>query len=261
MEVLESIAKMTAPVDPGFKTSLQEVLQDFHSARDKHIFRLLSTIASPDHSAKARERVWDDMSKRTKPLGDAVSQWVRNLTRRCAMGNSLNSGVIQQCISLAQECFREGDVPACGALLATVKTAVDIFPAMCSSEETYAMLTELFSECREATGEIRNELNASGIVTVLSSILSSITMAIPGDKVVRPPRIISRCSSSWLRFRPSHVTAPSAFSSGTCPRPRNTKETAGSAVYAGRDARTGSKRDEYSCQISQSVRRSGKWLG
>ena len=187
MEVLESIAKLTAPVDTGAKTSMQDVLQDFHSARDKHIFRLLSTIANPNHSAKARARALEELPKRTKPLGDAVSQWVKTLVRRCAMGNSLNSEVVRHCVLLAQECFRDGDVPACEALLATVKTAVDIFPALGSTGETYSTLTELFSECREAKGEIKKELQASSIVTVLSSILSSTPSAHSNDQTVCAP--------------------------------------------------------------------------
>lgn len=187
--MLESVAKMTAPVDAGSKISMQEVLQDFHSARDKHIFRLLSTITNPDHSAKARKRALEELPKRAKSLGDGVALWVKNLVKRCAMGNSLNSEVIRHCVLLALECFRDEDVPACGALLATVKTVVDVFPALGSSGETYATLTELFSDCREAKGDIKKELHARGIVTVLSSILSSTTSAHPNDEMVRTCRI------------------------------------------------------------------------
>lgn len=185
MEMLESIAKMTAPVDAGSKTSIQEVLQAFHSARDKHIFRCLSTITSPDHSVEARTRALDELPKRTKSLGDGVSVWVKNLVKRCAMGSSLNSEVVHHCVLLAHECFRDDDVPACGALLATVKTAVDIFPALGSNPETYSTLTELFSACREASGDIKKELQSMEIVTVLSSILSSTTVANPKAIMVR----------------------------------------------------------------------------
>jgi hypothetical protein len=183
MELLELVAKMTAPVD-GTKTSIDDVLQDFHAARDKHIFRILATIVNPAHTAQARARALEELPKRTKALGDAVSEWVKNLVKRCAMADSLNAEVVNHCVLLAQECFREGDVPACGALLAAVKTAVDIFPALCSSNESFRTLTELFSECRSSSGEVKKELQASGIVTALSSILSAVAISQPrGSKV------------------------------------------------------------------------------
>ena len=185
MEILESIAKMTAPVDTGSKASLQKVLQALHGARDKHIFRFLSTITSPDHSGTARARALEELPKRTRSLGDGVAPWVKNLVKRCAMGSSLNCEIVRHCVLLAHECFRNDDVSACGAFLATVKIAVDVFPALGSHVETYSTLTELFSECRAAKGDIKKELINLGIVTVLSSILSAITAANPRKIMVR----------------------------------------------------------------------------
>lgn len=179
MEVLELVARMTAPVD-GTKTSIEDVLQDLHGARDKHIFRILATIVDPAHTTQSRARALEELPRRTKVLGDAVSDWVKNLVKRCAMGDSLNSEVVSHCVLLAQECFRAGDIPAVGALLASVKMAVHIFPALCSSSETFVTLTEIFSECRSSTGEVKKELHASGIVTALSSILSAVAISQPG---------------------------------------------------------------------------------
>lgn len=178
MEVLELVAKMTAPVD-GTKRAIEDILQDFHGARDKHIFRILATIADPAHTMQARARALEELPKRTKALGDAVSDWVKNLVKRCAMGDSLNSEVVSHCVLLAQECLREGDVPAGGAFLATVKTAIDIFPVVCNSRETFGTLTELLSECCAASGDMKKELRSSGIVTALSSILSAVAISQP----------------------------------------------------------------------------------
>jgi hypothetical protein len=58
IEMLELVAKMTAPAD-GTKVSIEDVLRDFHGARDKHIFRILATIVDPAHtneSASPRSR-------------------------------------------------------------------------------------------------------------------------------------------------------------------------------------------------------------
>lgn len=180
MELLESIAKLSAPLD-GAKLSLESVLKSFHAARDKHIFRILSTIASCDHTMQARTRALQELPDRTKSLGDGVAEWVKNLVKRCAMGESLNASVTNQCVLLAKDCVSEGDIPACAALLAAVKFAVDIFPALCSSENIFENLTELFTTCRSVTGATKKELQALGIVTALSSILSTVAV-VPTSK-------------------------------------------------------------------------------
>ena len=170
VELLESISTMTAP---QVGKSAADVLELFHGARDKHIFRILATICDPTHSTKARMRALDELPKRTKSLSDDVSSWVKNLVRRCAMGSTLNAEVVGHCVLLAQECFREDDIPSCAAFLSCVKTACEAFPPLCSSAETFTTLTELFSETLAVEDpELKREVEESGIVTALSAILS-----------------------------------------------------------------------------------------
>ena len=149
------------------------VLPAFHAAKDQHIFRILASIANPTHTPQARRRALDELSKRTRRLGDAVADWTKRLVRMCAMGSSLNASVIRHCILLAQEAIREDDVPATAALVACVQTATEIFPDLCATDESFQTLTELLSECRAAVDDIKTELEERGVVTALSAILSA----------------------------------------------------------------------------------------
>lgn len=173
IQILEQLAKLTSPVESA-KVSLDDVLASFHGARDKHIFRILATIVDPAHTAEARRRAFDELPKRTKSLGDAVSDWVKNLVKRCAMGDSLNIDVVHACVQLAQGCALENDISACSAFLSSVKMTVDIYPAICVPKIS-KVLTELFLHCRSATGSIKKEILNYGIVTTLTSILSVFT--------------------------------------------------------------------------------------
>jgi len=185
MELLEILATLTAPVLDS-KMSQADVLEAFHSARDKHIFRILATVANPSHTMQARSRALDELPKRTKSLGDAVSVWVKNLVRRCAMGDFINVDVVSHCVLLAQECFFENDIPACASLLACVKTASTTFPSLCATKKTFVTLTELFSECRSVSdSEKKKEIEESGIVTALSSILSAAAPNMTSSSKVR----------------------------------------------------------------------------
>ena len=82
-------------------------LEQFHMAKDKHIFRILSTISTPTHSPKARVRALKELPKRVKPLGDNVWNWVKGLVRRCAMGDFINKKIVHHAILLAQECYHQ----------------------------------------------------------------------------------------------------------------------------------------------------------
>jgi hypothetical protein len=181
MDVLELVAKKTAPVD-STKAGQDDVLQSFHSIRDNHVFKVLATIVRPDHSTKARSRALDDLPRRTKALGATVSEWVDNLVKRCAMGDSINSTVIDRCIFLAKECLDEEDVQACGAFLAAAKVAIDIFPSICTSSESSEALSGLFGTCRAASGDMKKELQDLGVFTALSSLLSKVVAVRTNDR-------------------------------------------------------------------------------
>lgn len=178
MEILERVANLTAPPNGS---PLEDVLQAFHGARDKHIFRIFSTIVDAGHSAEARIRALDELPKRTKALGGPVSEWVKNLVRRCAMGNFWNADILSHCILVAQQCFHEGDIPAASALLASAREALSIFPSLCQTSKTFATLTEFFSACRAATDLTKNHVHGQGLITALSSILSMAALSKPDD--------------------------------------------------------------------------------
>jgi hypothetical protein len=172
MELLETVAAMTAP--PSTASDLPSVLENLHAARDKHIFRILATIANPTHTMAARVRAFEELPKRTKSLGDATCAWVKSLARRCAMGDFLNKSIIQQCIALAQECFHGNDIPASIAFLSCVKLASTVFPALCGDREGFNLLIEMFMECRAArSGKKKKEIDQCGMVTALCSILAA----------------------------------------------------------------------------------------
>jgi hypothetical protein len=175
MELLEATASLCPTVNPatGSTLSTHDVLATLHGARDKHIFRILATITDPTHTVQARIRALDELPKRTKALGNTVSDWIRGVVKRCAMSDFLNCEVINHCVLLAQECFKENDVSSCAILLTCVQTAVAIFPPLGAFEETFTTLTEIFADCRlEKNVDIKNTMDSFGIVTSLSSILS-----------------------------------------------------------------------------------------
>eukprot|EP00574_Skeletonema_japonicum_P008396 CAMPEP_0201719072 /NCGR_PEP_ID=MMETSP0593-20130828/4392_1 /ASSEMBLY_ACC=CAM_ASM_000672 /TAXON_ID=267983 /ORGANISM="Skeletonema japonicum, Strain CCMP2506" /LENGTH=1727 /DNA_ID=CAMNT_0048209463 /DNA_START=14 /DNA_END=5197 /DNA_ORIENTATION=+ len=179
MEKLEKMAALCAPPAAAGKSSsevgdLETVLRKLHAAKDKHIFRILSTIATPTHSPSARIRALDELPKRTKSLGNATSSWVRSMARRCAMGSLINSESIDTCIILSQECFEAGDSEAASHFLRCVKVATSIFPALGGTKEGFKNLAEFFDLCRTTvmTSAMKKEMEKYGIVTMISDILA-----------------------------------------------------------------------------------------
>lgn len=194
-DLLETVAGLTAPTTcnsqnlaPGER---QPILQRFHALKDKHIFRILSTIVSPTHSTSARIRALDEVPKRVKQQQssqknaagsnsksdeDGLLIWVRTLVRRCAMGDFINAETIHHCILLAQECFHEEDIVSCRALVGVVKIAADHFPELCvAKDESFTTLIELFTDARSLHkgGSFQKEVQECGLMTALSAILAS----------------------------------------------------------------------------------------
>ena len=198
-DLLEVVAHLTAP-PPGTNNNSNNmstssmsmigqgaernpILAKFHAAKDKHIFRILSTIVTPTHSNAARIRALEELPKRVKSLGDATVTWVKTLARRCTMGDFCNVQVIHHCIMLCQECFREEDLGACMAFFKCVQLASQHYPELCATPEAFGTLLELFTEARGMPqGKYRKEVDQSGLVTVLSSILAA---AAPSSITVR----------------------------------------------------------------------------
>jgi hypothetical protein len=188
MEKLEKMAALCAPPPalgkPTEVGDLETVLRKFHAAKDKHIFRILSTIATPTHSPSARLRALDELPKRTKSLGNATSSWVRSMTRRCAMGSFINSESIEHCILLAQECFESGDCEAASHFLRCVKIATSIFPALGGTKEGFENLAEFFDLSRTTvmTSAMKKDMEKFGIVTMISDILAKAASSRTGKK-------------------------------------------------------------------------------
>lgn len=188
MEKLEKMAALCAPPSAPGKSSevgdLETVLRKLHAAKDNHIFRILSTIATPTHSPSARFRALDDLPKRTKSLGNSTSSWVRSLARRCAMGSLVNSESIDTCILLSQECFEAGDCEAASHFLRCVKVATSVFPALGGTNEGFKNLAEFFDLCRTTTmtSAMKKDMEKYGIVTMISDILAKAASSRSGKK-------------------------------------------------------------------------------
>ena len=182
MEKLEVVAALTAPASGGSSSSPSEIrpiLDKLHNARDNHIFRVLATITSPRHSASARSRAFDELPKRTKSLGDQAATWIKTLARRCAMGQFMNGEIVHHSILLAQESFCEGNFQGCLHFLHCVKSASRFYPLLCSEKKDFGTLLELFSECRTTViSKIKDDLERSGMVTILSSILAEVSQVL-----------------------------------------------------------------------------------
>lgn len=181
---LEIVASLTSPTSalssPGTTIEgLEKILPKVHGAKDKHIFRLLASIANPGHSSNARSRALDELPKRTKSLGSSTSAWIKTLARRCAMGYFMNSEIITHCASMAQEAFNEGEYLVCRALLESVNIGVNLFPSM-TGKDASESLTELFAECRGSlSSDKKRQIKEYGILTTLSEMLAYVSKSSP----------------------------------------------------------------------------------
>lgn len=157
LEKLENIAKMVG----------NETILELHKVRDKHVFRILGMLATPAHSMQARKRAIEELPKHTS---GALSKYIGDFAKICAMGDSLNRDTVEQCAQLANEAFEEGDYDVLNSVLSTIHTMVEIFPPV--GQQALKSLIELFSECRMAASNVKKNLRTT--VTVLSSILSKV---------------------------------------------------------------------------------------
>lgn len=101
---LTNVASFT----PTNATEKERILQQVHGARDHHLFRLLSTIATPNHSVKSRIRAFEDLPKRAKncSLSNESISWIKCCARRCAMG-AINVDMTRNLMILTTTCLSE----------------------------------------------------------------------------------------------------------------------------------------------------------
>lgn len=162
------------------------ILETFHRAKDKNIFRILATISNSTHSNTSRSVAFEEVPKKVKNMGEDTVKWVKTLVHRCAMGDFVNKEVIRNCILLADECFREEDIESSKKFLECVYLAVESFPELCSTTECSGTLIDLFVSCRTSmvTSEKMNRLiTRFGVLSTLSAILSAVS---PHVKPVSP---------------------------------------------------------------------------
>lgn len=166
LDLLEAVAAYTefSTNDAGERNP---VLERFHAAKDRHIFRILSTIATPTHTIPARVRAFDELPKRVKTLGDNAVRFVRGLVRKCAMGDFLNQEIVHDCILLALEFGGQGHWDYCRKFLRCIELAADYFPEVCAETKCFDNLSELFTECRSS-----KEKRIDDILTSITSILA-----------------------------------------------------------------------------------------
>ena len=170
MEKLREVANLSSPITGS--SDHDDVLQSLHSARDKHIFRILATISSPNHSPSSRQRAFDDLPKRAKSLGSATAAWAKKLARRCAMGGFINEESVATCIQLAQECFQEGDVECTRVLLTSARAALQIFRPLGANRESFGALVELYGECQSSHVKNKKQIDQAGIPLLLNQCLA-----------------------------------------------------------------------------------------
>ena len=93
--------------DMGKNTNEQtdEVLLAFHQCRDKQVFRILSTIASPSHSANARQRALEQVPSRIKAFlnDDATAEFALGIVEQTAMPDFMNYAVLRDIVHIAEK--------------------------------------------------------------------------------------------------------------------------------------------------------------
>lgn len=172
LDQLERLVPLSAPIQG---ISSKSMIEKLHSHRDKHLFRILSTIAYSRHSASARARAFNDLPRRTQGLGEPTTVWLKTLIRRCAMGGSINEEVISHCILLSQECFREGEYEKSMMFLSPVDFVTKSFPDLIVGA-VFTDLIVLLGECKEAfSGNDHNE----SMQVMLSTICAILARTAP----------------------------------------------------------------------------------
>jgi len=164
MDILEGVAAFVN-ISASTAGERNPLLLKFHGIRDKHIFRILTGIASCTHSIKSRLRAVEEPAKRLKDHGDVMLKFVRTLVRKCAMGDFINQDIIRRCVSLAKECATHDRWDLCRKFLYCVQFASEHFPEVCADGYCFKHLADLFSMCRSTKQRRLND-----VVTSLSVI-------------------------------------------------------------------------------------------
>ncbi|GAX25627.1 sister chromatid cohesion protein PDS5 [Fistulifera solaris] len=146
----------------------EQFLEKLHKAKDQHMFRILAGICDPNHACSARKRAMEDLVARTKAsLGDDVADWMKQVVRRVAMGNSVNETILEDCVVLAQEMWEEEHLVTCSKVLECIHHIVGVFPSL--GGKKFETLCDIYHECR-AKSEKNHPANA--MATLLSETIA-----------------------------------------------------------------------------------------
>jgi hypothetical protein len=184
LAILNDVAQRVGTPSSIPATSVPQIVHSFHKSKDKHVFRVLASICDPTHSVSARSRALDELPKRTRPLGDDVSKWVRHLVDRLAMGSFLNIEVVNHCLLLAQEAFAEEDYHVASGFLACIKLAARSCPSIIRHEKAFETVAEMFSDSRSKQAS-DDGADKFGILTTLSYVLAAASSSHSGQEQVR----------------------------------------------------------------------------
>lgn len=164
-----------------------QTLQKLHQHKDKHVFRLLGSIASCNHSEAALSRATSDVSKRCSSFADDGLAWMKTLVRRVGMGSLFNGGTVKQSAELALESFNEGAYGSSLSFLQAVSLSSKCMPCLGSVDGDVSMfeaLVTLFekssSESKSNTTKLKGskKQEVASIVSSVSAILASIAPSV-----------------------------------------------------------------------------------
>uniref|UniRef100_A0A7S2JSU1 Sister chromatid cohesion protein n=1 Tax=Leptocylindrus danicus TaxID=163516 RepID=A0A7S2JSU1_9STRA len=176
--VLQEIPRF-APAAPS------QTLQKLHQHKDKHVFRLLGSIASCNHSEEALGRATSDVSKRCSSFPEDGLAWMKALVRRVGMGSLLNGSTVKQSAELALEAFNAGAYGPSLSFLQAVSLSSKCMPCLGSADGDMSMFEALVTLFEKSSSESKSSKLKGGrkqdvvsVVSTVSTILANIAPSV-----------------------------------------------------------------------------------
>lgn len=188
ISALEKVIAFT----PISMTEKEKLVKSLHGARDRHLFRVLATIATPVHSKASRSRAFQDLPQRAKQCSFTKTEiaWLKVCARRCAMG-SIDTELTEHLILLVKLCVHslaaggceaKSDLHNAGCMMKALKLVSKVFPKLAATRLPY--LQEIFLTLRTNKKESRRSAASSKdfetiAIPLIVNILEVIALAIP----------------------------------------------------------------------------------
>ncbi len=209
ISALEKVITFT-PIATNEKDKL---VKSLHGARDRHLFRVLATIATPMHSKSSRSRAFQDLPQRAKQCSFTKTEiaWLKVCARRCAMG-SIDTELTEHLILLIKLCVKSLVAGGCetkselhntGCMMQTLKLLSKVFPKLVATrlshlQEIFLALQASKKESRRSAGSPKNFETIA--MPLIVHVLEVIALAIPcADGQTLDPRfekeLIRICTS------------------------------------------------------------------